>query len=126
MALAIATCPCGFTPPAGVSPTSADYHRQHRDRHLATYPNVDTRTIDALDDLIAMAERHELVEASGPVRHRVFTKALDIACPLHKVEPGELCNGSRSNLVCQIRRDEAARLTREANARRPESHGEAS
>jgi hypothetical protein len=66
-----ATCPCGFISRAGISPTSAEYHRQHRARHLARFPNAGDSTAEALDDLIARAERHELVEKAGPVRSRM-------------------------------------------------------
>ena len=69
--MGLAMCPCGFVPRAGVSPTSADYHRGHREVHLKKYPNAGETTKSALDELVAMAERRDLVDAEDPRRARM-------------------------------------------------------
>ncbi len=58
------TCPCGFPPPASAKDAwSPEWHRGHRDAHLAKYPNVDDGTRSALEDVIKYAE----AKALGPV-----------------------------------------------------------
>jgi hypothetical protein len=49
-------------------PSTPEYHRQHREQHLAKFPRADQRTRDALDELISMAERREIVSKAGPMR----------------------------------------------------------
>jgi hypothetical protein len=48
---------CKFVPPAGVSPTSAEYHRLHRAAHLAAFPSSSKETRDNLDAMVLLAER---------------------------------------------------------------------
>ena len=57
------TCPCGFVWPEGGDPWSPELHRQHREHHLAKYPNADDGTRGALDSMIATAERHQQLKA---------------------------------------------------------------
>lgn len=45
-------CPCGFDEPHG----TAERERRHKAHHLATFPDVDARTIAALDDIIRRKE----------------------------------------------------------------------
>lgn len=53
----LATCSaCGFKP-GNLNPTSAEYHRRHREQHLERFPNTDARTRDSLDRMVAIAER---------------------------------------------------------------------
>jgi hypothetical protein len=58
----VITCPCGFVAAPGIKPDSSRWHREHRDAHLARYPNVDNLTRENLDDLVARAERGEMVK----------------------------------------------------------------
>lgn len=51
------SCRCGFVAPEGVPPWSPEFHRGHKEAHLARYPNVDAGTREALDALISAAER---------------------------------------------------------------------
>jgi hypothetical protein len=49
-------CPCGFDEPHGTT------HRawRHKQQHLRTFPDVDARTVQALDHVIAWEDRqHE-------------------------------------------------------------------
>lgn len=55
------SCPCGFEAAPNVSPSSPAWHRQHKAKHLAVYPKVDQRTHESLDELIASAERRNIV-----------------------------------------------------------------
>jgi hypothetical protein len=58
------TCPCGFDAP-DLFPWSPEWHRRHRDHHLATYPNVDQRTRDNLETLISLAEQRAIRTAEA-------------------------------------------------------------
>lgn len=58
----LGVCVCGFAPPKNVKPTSPAYHRLHKTAHLERFPKAGKATEEALDDLIARAERRELVE----------------------------------------------------------------
>ncbi len=49
------TCPCGFV--RWEDAFSAQWHRDHRDHHLATFPDVDEGTKRNLSRFIAYAER---------------------------------------------------------------------
>lgn len=62
----IATCPCGFVAPAGVSPISAEFHQRHRDVHLAAFPNVDEATRANLNLLVRLAVRGAFREPAAP------------------------------------------------------------
>lgn len=55
----VAVCPaCGFAPPKGVHPFSSKAQRLHKTTHVAKFPKAN---VDALDELIHMAERREAV-----------------------------------------------------------------
>lgn len=41
-------CPCGFGQHPELDRSSAEWHRQHRDHHLAVFPDVDQGTRDNL------------------------------------------------------------------------------
>jgi hypothetical protein len=49
-------CPCGFPPSEHVKTYSPAWHRAHQTWHLTTFPDVDTRTRDNLELLIAWSE----------------------------------------------------------------------
>jgi len=53
-------CVCGFVPPLGVAPSSPEYHRAHRDAHLARYPLLDAASVENLNTLVEMAERKQM------------------------------------------------------------------
>ena len=54
------SCPCGFSPsPVEMRTFSADWHRAHRDAHLAVFPDVDQGTRDNLELLITLAQQKE-------------------------------------------------------------------
>lgn len=46
-------CPCEFGPRYELGAFSPEWHRQHRDHHLAVFPDVDQNT---RDNLTAVAE----------------------------------------------------------------------
>lgn len=48
--------PCGYVTDPSVSAYSAEWHRGHRDHHLAMFPEVDQITRDNLDQALARAE----------------------------------------------------------------------
>lgn len=53
-------CPCGWKELAleqGIGLWSPEFHRGHRDRHLAVFPGSDDGTRRVLDELVARAER---------------------------------------------------------------------
>lgn len=45
-------CPCEFGPRFDLGAFSREWHRQHRDHHLAVFPDVDQSTRDNLEDFI--------------------------------------------------------------------------
>lgn len=49
----MASCPCGFHE----FPFTVERERRHKARHLAMFPDVDARTIAALDDAIRRSAR---------------------------------------------------------------------
>lgn len=52
------TCVCGFEWPEGADPWSPEMHRAHKDAHIKRYPNLDNKSREALDDMIARADRN--------------------------------------------------------------------
>lgn len=53
-------CPCGFPlVPDNAEPGSPEWHRQHRDHHIATFPNLDANSIRNLNDFITWAAADE-------------------------------------------------------------------
>lgn len=52
----LAACPCGYSNTAH-APTSAEWHRGHRDVHVAKFPNVPAATLDSLNLFVSLAER---------------------------------------------------------------------
>lgn len=48
-------CPCDFTGWEHEA-WSPDWHRAHRDHHLATFPDVDQGTRDNLDSFVEFAQ----------------------------------------------------------------------
>lgn len=49
-------CGCGFTSPPELETFSAEWHRQHRTHHLATFSDVDAETRRNLDYFVEYAE----------------------------------------------------------------------
>lgn len=74
----VRTCPCGFEAPPNVDPTSAEWHRGHRDAHMAKYPNLDDASKAALDQLVAFAEREEFVPRAEIKRLRGMLAAAPV------------------------------------------------
>lgn len=66
-ALPLATCPCRFVVPTGVSPSSPEYHRAHRDAHLAAFPECGQLTRENLDFFVRLAESGRFVEPAPTV-----------------------------------------------------------
>lgn len=62
------TCPCGFEAPPNVDPASAEWHRAHRDAHIAKWPNVDPATRAALDQMVTFAERKQFAPPTAGAR----------------------------------------------------------
>jgi len=52
-------CSCGFGARWELEPFSAEWHRQHRTRHLAVYPNVDQSSRDNLAMFVDRAAARE-------------------------------------------------------------------
>lgn len=50
-------CPCGFH--WVQMPKQSKWHRQHKVKHLAAFPDIDQRTIENLDMAIQWAELGE-------------------------------------------------------------------
>lgn len=53
------TCPCGYEWPEGSDPWSPILHREHKEAHLKRFPKLDNKSREALDDLIAQADRQQ-------------------------------------------------------------------
>lgn len=58
-------CPCGFNAP-DLHPWSPEWHKLHRDAHLARFPDVDDGTRSNLERMIALAEQRPSAIASAP------------------------------------------------------------
>lgn len=57
-------CPCGWeVDETEVRRFSAEWHRLHRDAHLAAFPDLDQSSRDNLTMFVDMAERVEFVRA---------------------------------------------------------------
>jgi hypothetical protein len=66
-------CACGFGPRHELGAFSREWHSQHRDHHLAVFPDVDRGTIDNLTAAIYSAptmRKAEMSEAQRAVARR--------------------------------------------------------
>lgn len=83
----LTACPCKYTAPAGVSPTSSEFHRQHRAHHLRAFPDVDHNTHVSLNQLVATFERKEAYEAELAAR------------PKHAIPVVDATNGAARSVI---------------------------
>ena len=60
------TCPCGFTALGLLDPNSVEWHKAHKEHHLAAFPGTAAQSAEHLDFLVRLAERGAFVRP-GPV-----------------------------------------------------------